>query len=79
MRIVSAELDNMLYEPVKEFMVMVALLIGNIPLIYFLNRDWYHSLMYTPVGKGTIAICVVVLFISIAGVVRLSKPVEYRR
>lgn len=79
MRIVSSELDNMLYEPIKEFMMMVALLLGNIPLIYFLNRDWYHALMYTPIGKGTLAICTGVLFVSISGVVTLSKPVEYRR
>lgn len=79
MRIVSAELDNMLYEPLKEFMMMLALLLGNIPLIYFLNRDWYHTLMHTPVGKGTLAICTVVLFIAISGVVKLSRPVEYRR
>ncbi len=79
MRIVSAELDNMLYEPIKEFMIMAALQIANIPLIYFLNKDWYKSLMHTPIGKGTLAICTVVLFISISGVVRLSKPVEYRR
>jgi Flp pilus assembly protein TadB len=79
MRIVSAELDNMLYEPIKEFMMMAALLLGNIPLIYFLNRDWYHTLMHTPVGKGTLAICTIVLVISISGVVKLSRPVEYRR
>ena len=79
MRIVSAELDNMLYEPIKEFMMMEALLLGNIPLIYFLNRDWYHTLMHTPVGKGTLAICTIVLVISISGVVKLSRPVEYRR
>lgn len=79
MRIVSVELDNMLYEPVKEFMIMAALLIGNIPLIYFLNRDWYNSLMFTPVGKGILAICAVVLFIAIAGMVKHSKPVEYKR
>jgi Flp pilus assembly protein TadB len=79
MRIVSAELDNMLYAPVKEFMIMAALLISNIPIIYFLNRDWYKSLMYTTVGKGTLAICAGVLFVAIAGVVKLSKPVEYRR
>lgn len=79
MRIVSAELNNMIYEPLKEFMIMAVLLIANIPLIYFLNRNWYKSLMFTPVGKGTLAICTGVLFFSIAGVVKLSKPVEYRR
>lgn len=79
MRIVSAELDNMLYEPLKEFMMMVALLLCNIPFIYFLNRDWYHTLMHTSVGKGVLSICTIVLFISISGVVKLSRPVEYRR
>lgn len=79
MRIVSSELDNMLYEPIKEFMMMTALLLGNIPLIYFLNRDWYHAVMHTTVGKGTLAICIIVLFVSISGVVKLSKSVEYRR
>ncbi|SKC77669.1 type II secretion system F family protein [Maledivibacter halophilus] len=79
MRIVSGELNNMLHEPIKEFMMMASLLIGNIPLIYFLNKDWYHSLMFTPIGKGVLGICTVVLFISIAGVVKQSKPVEYRR
>lgn len=79
MRIVSSELDNMLYEPIKEFMMMTALLLGNIPLIYVLNRDWYNTLMHTPVGKVILAICTGVLFVSISGVVTLSKPVEYRR
>ncbi len=60
-------------------MIMASLLIANIPLIYFLNRDWYKSLMHTPIGKGTLAICIGVLFVSIEGVVKLSKPVEYRR
>jgi len=79
MRMVSAELDYMLYEPVKEFISMVILLLGNVPLMYFLNRDWFETLMFTMMGKAVMAICGVVLFISIAGVVRLSKPVEYRR
>lgn len=79
MRIVSAELDYMMYEPLKEFITMALLLIGNIPLLYFLNKDWYHTLMYTSVGKAILAVCVLTLFISLAAVVRLTKPVEYKR
>lgn len=33
MRIVSAELDYLLYEPMKEFITMTILLVGNIPLM----------------------------------------------
>jgi Flp pilus assembly protein TadB len=79
MRIVSAELDYLLFEPVKEFVSMAVLLVGNIPLMYFLNRDWYDTLMTNTLGKVVLAVCGTILFISIAGVVRLSKPIEYRR
>lgn len=79
MRIVSAELDYLMYEPLKEFITMAFLLLGNIPLLYFLNRDWYGVLVGTDFGKGILAICVLVLFISLSAVIRLTKPVEYRR
>ena len=79
MRIVSAELDYLLFEPVKEFISMAVLLVGNIPLMYFLNRDWYDTLMTNTLGKVVLAICGTILFVSIAGVVRLSKPIEYRQ
>lgn len=78
-RIVSAELDYLLYEPIKEFVTMALLLIGNIPLMYLLNKNWYQTLMFTSIGKLVLAICAMVIFISLAAVIRLSKPVEYRR
>jgi hypothetical protein len=30
--------------------------VANIPLIYFLNRDWYSVLVNTAFGKGILAI-----------------------
>ena len=44
MRIVNAELEYMVMEPRKEFITMVVLVVGNIPLLYFLNKDWYHKI-----------------------------------
>ncbi|MBC8560749.1 type II secretion system F family protein [Fumia xinanensis] len=79
MRIVSAELDYLMYEPLKEFITMALLLVGNIPLLYFLNRDWYLTLVTTGVGKAILAVCVLTLFISFAAVIRLTRPVEYKR
>lgn len=79
MRVVSAELDILLYEPMKEFITMALLLVGNIPLIFFLNRDWFDTLMNTLVGKGVLAVSAAVLFISLAAVIRLTRPIEYRR
>lgn len=79
MRIVSAELDYLLYEPIKEYVTMALLLIGNIPLMYFLNKDWYHTLMFTGIGKVVLAICGTVIFVSLAAVIKLSRPIEYKR
>lgn len=79
MRIVGAELDYLMYEPMKEFITMTILLIGNIPLMYFLNRSWYETLMFTTIGKAILAICALVIFISLAAVIKITKPVEYRK
>jgi len=79
MRVVSSELDIMLYEPMKEFITMALLLVGNIPLIYFLNRSWFDTLMNTAVGKGVLAVSAAALFISLAAVIRLTRPIEYKR
>lgn len=77
-RIVSAELENMLFEPMKEYITMVILLIANVPMLWLLNKDWYEILVNTPIGHGIIAICVMVIFISLGAVIRLTRPIEYK-
>lgn len=79
MRIVNGELENMVFEPRKEFIIMQVLVIGNIPLMYFLNRDWFDTLMHTPMGQVILAVCAAVIFISTAFVIKLTQPIEYRR
>ena len=79
MRVVSAELDLLLFEPVKEYITMVILLLGSIPLMYFLNKDWYHTLMFTEFGKVLLAICAGVIFLSVAAVAKHTRPIEYKR
>jgi len=78
-RIVSAELDYLLYEPLKEFVIMAVMLVGNIPLMYFLNKSWFHTLVYTTPGKAILAICALALFVGASAVVRLTRPIGYRR
>ena len=79
MRIVSAELDVLLFEPVKEYITMVVLLLSSIPLLYFLNKDWYRILLFTEFGKVLLAVCGTVIFTSIAAVVKHTRPIEYKR
>lgn len=79
MRVVNGELENMVFEPRKEFIIMQLLVVGNIPLLYFLNKDWYHTLMHTAMGQLILAICAAVIFVSTAFVIKLTQPIEYRR
>lgn len=79
MRIVNGELENLVFEPRKEFITMVLLVVGNIPMIYCLNKSWYDTLMHSVVGQFVLALCAVAIFISTAYVIRLTQPIEYRR
>src|SRR5699024_4174994 len=79
MRVVNGELENMVFEPRKEFITMQILVIGNIPLLYFLNKDWYHTLMHTVMGQIIISVCITAIFVSTAFVIKLTQPIEYRR
>jgi tight adherence protein B len=78
-RVVNAELDFLIFEPRKEFITMAILVIANIPLMYFLNKDWYDILMHTVLGHIILAVTAAVIFISTAFVLKLTKPIEYKR
>ena len=75
----NAELEYILAEPRKEFLIIVIFVVGNIPLMYLLNKDWYNVLMHTLLGQVILAITAAVIFVSAAFVVRLTRPIEYRR
>lgn len=79
MRIVNGELENLVFEPRKEFISMQILMLANIPLLYFLNKDWFATLMYTVPGKIVIAVCFIIMFVSMARVIKLTQPIEYKR
>lgn len=78
-RVVNMELELTLAEPRKEFVIMAILVIANIPLMYFLNKDWYAVLMYSTIGKLILAIDIAAVFICGAFVVKLTRPIEFRR
>lgn len=78
-RTVNTELDLMLAEPRKEFIIMALLVVATIPILYFLNKDWYEVLMHTGIGKIVLAVDFAAIFICGAFVVKLTKPIEFRR
>lgn len=77
-RLVNAELTTMLSSARTEYWTMVALVVGNIPLLYVLNQDWFHTLMDTTPGKLVLAICGGVILITAGLMYRFTKPLEYK-
>lgn len=79
MRVVNADMEYMVTGPRKEFITMALLVIGNIPLLYMLNKTWYNSLMNTIPGQIILAVSAVGIFVATAIVIKLTKPIEYKR
>jgi len=78
-RIVNTELSTMLASARSEYWFMVALVAGNIPLLYLLNRDWYLTLLYSTPGKAVLGICGAVILVTALLMMRYTKPIEYKR
>lgn len=78
-RIVNNELSTLLQSVRMEYYTMVALVICNVPLLYILNKDWYHTLMYTTPGKIVIAVCALVILITAGFMLKFTKPIKYSR
>lgn len=78
-RLVNNSLKTMLSEARREYYMMVMMVLANIPILYCINVEWYNALMHTVFGKIVLAICGVVILITAVRMVRLTKPIEYKR
>ena len=78
-RIVNNDLKTMLAEVRKEYWMMVCMVVANIPLLYVLNKDWFHALMFTLPGKIVLAICALVILITALLMMKYTRPIEYKR
>lgn len=76
-RVVQSELEAMMQGPRREAITMMFLVIANIPLLYFLNEDWFHTLIFTTPGKIALAICAAIILFALTQIMKLSKPIEY--
>ena len=78
-RIVNAELRNMLISPRREHIMMVFILLANYPILYFLNADWFTVLTDTFVGQIVNSIVAIVVIVSVILAYRYTQPIEYKR
>ena len=78
-RIVNNEIKGMLSSARIEYYMMAGMVVGNIPLLYFLNKDWFNALMFTTLGKLVLAICGMVIIVTAVLMLRFTKQIEYRK
>lgn len=78
-RIVNNEIKGMLSSARIEYYMMAGMVVGNIPLLYFLNKDWFNALMFTTLGKPVLAICGLVIIVTAVLMLRFTKQIEYRK
>lgn len=77
-RIVNSELKTMMAAVRNEYWMMVALVVGNVPLLYLLNKDWFHTLLFTTPGKAVCGLCGIVILITALFMMKFTKPIEYK-
>ena len=78
-RLVNNSMKTILSEARREYWMMVALVLANIPLLYCINKSWYDALMNTNFGKLVLAICGIAIIITAIRMVKITKPIEYKR
>lgn len=76
---VTSSLELELYKPVRSYITMIAFLGGILVAICFVNSSWTYFLLDTNLGKLALAITALVTIVSLARVVQLIRPIEYKR
>ena len=50
-RRVQGEVKVILFAARMEYLIMACMVIGNLPLLYLLNKDWYAALKFSEAGR----------------------------
>lgn len=78
-RIVNAELKNLLMSPRKEHIMMVGITLANYPLLYLLNKEWFSVLTDTLAGQVLNCVVGVIVIVTIALAYKYTQPIQYKR
>ena len=76
-RLVNSEMNTVIAGCRREYWSMVMILIGNIPLLRMINKDWFGILFTTLPGKLTVAFCAAVIVVTSFLMIKITKPIRY--
>ena len=77
-RLVNSEISSMMSSVRMEYYTMAGLVVGNVPLLYFLNKDWFHALVFETAGKITLGVCGLVILVTYLFMLKFTKPVDFK-
>lgn len=77
LRSLRANLAAQLVGPRNEAITMAALVFGNFPLLYFINKDWFNVLTQTPQGKIAVALIFLIILVCSFFIWKLCQPLKY--
>ena len=63
--------------PLRNAVSMIVLVVSIIPLLYFVNVDWYSYLITTFFGQFSLTLTALTVFATLHKAIRLSKPITY--
>jgi hypothetical protein len=76
-RIVQENLDTETSEILTQYIIMLVLLVCTVPLIYFVNYEWFMYFFTHPLGKVSVAFSVFAFTYGVHSIVKCSVPVRY--
>lgn len=77
-RLINDQMQAMMAASRIEYYTMVGLVFANIPLLMFINKDWFETLMYSGPGKFTQGLCLFAIVITFLLCRKFTKPIEYK-
>ena len=78
-RLVNSELETMISGCRREYFGMVIITLINIPLLYFINRDWFSALVGTFAGRASLVFAGCAVVVTAVIMMRLTRPIDASR
>ena len=58
---------------------MAGLLIGSVPGIYLINKEWFNTLMNTQAGKIVLGIDAAILLVTFVLMLKNTRTIKYKK
>ena len=76
-RMINEQMASRMSAARVEYYTMAGLVFANVPLLLFVNKEWFETLMFTVPGKIIQGVCALAIVITYLLCRKFTKPMEY--